>query len=83
MMFYIYVDGAPVPLTAYLQVVAESLLDVAHSLSCPCQKLPRRYNPCVPRSSRSPSRHPLTAVGHDRLIHHRSQTRHTENQDRA
>jgi hypothetical protein len=26
----------PAPLTAYLQVVAESLLDVVHSLICPC-----------------------------------------------
>lgn len=42
MMIYVYVDGAPVPLTAYLQVVAESLLGVAHSLICPCQKLPSR-----------------------------------------
>jgi hypothetical protein len=40
-MIYVYVDGAPVPLTAYLQVVAESLLGVAHSLICPCQKLPK------------------------------------------
>jgi hypothetical protein len=36
MMFCVYVDGVPAPLTAYLQVVAESLLDVAHSLMCPC-----------------------------------------------
>jgi hypothetical protein len=40
MMIYVCVDGAPVPLTAYLQVVAESLLDVAHSLICRCQKSP-------------------------------------------
>jgi hypothetical protein len=26
----------PAPLTAYLQVVAESLVDVVHSLMCPC-----------------------------------------------
>jgi hypothetical protein len=38
MMIYVYVDGEPVPLTAYVQVVAESLLDVVHSLICPCQK---------------------------------------------
>jgi hypothetical protein len=36
MMICVYVDGTPAPLTAYLQVVAESLLDVAHSLICPC-----------------------------------------------
>jgi hypothetical protein len=36
MMICVYVDGAPAPLTAYLQVVAENLLDVAHSLICPC-----------------------------------------------
>jgi hypothetical protein len=36
MMFCVYADGVPVPLTAYLQVVAESLLDVVHSLICPC-----------------------------------------------
>jgi hypothetical protein len=41
-MIYVCVDGAPVPLTAYLQVAAESLLGVAHSLICPCQKLPSR-----------------------------------------
>jgi hypothetical protein len=40
MMIYVYFDGAPVPLTAHLQFVAESLLGVAHSLICPCQKLP-------------------------------------------
>ena len=27
-MICVYVDGAPAPLTAYLQVVAESLVDV-------------------------------------------------------
>jgi hypothetical protein len=36
MMIYVYVDGVAAPLTAYLQVVAESLLDVVHSLMCPC-----------------------------------------------
>ena len=36
MMICVYVDGVPSPLTAYLQVVAESLLDVVHSLICPC-----------------------------------------------
>ena len=36
MMICVYVDGVPAPLTAYLQVVAESLLDVVHSLICPC-----------------------------------------------
>ena len=41
-MMNVYVDGSPVPLAAYLQVVAESLLGVAHSLTCPCQKLPSR-----------------------------------------
>lgn len=39
-MIHVYVDGEPLPLTAYLQVVAESLLDVVHSLVCPCQKSP-------------------------------------------
>jgi len=36
MMICVYVDGVPAPLTAYLQVVAESLVDVVHSLICPC-----------------------------------------------
>ncbi|MDT5344427.1 MAG: hypothetical protein QOE52_3611 [Mycobacterium sp.] len=36
MMICVYVDGVPAPLTAYLQVVAESLLDVVHSLICAC-----------------------------------------------
>jgi hypothetical protein len=36
MMICVYIDGAPAPLTAYLQVVAESLLEVVHSLICPC-----------------------------------------------
>jgi hypothetical protein len=38
-MICVYVDGTPAPLTAYLQVVAESLLDVAHSLMCPCANI--------------------------------------------
>jgi hypothetical protein len=48
MMFCVYVDGAPVPLKAYLQVVAESLIDIAHSLICPCQKLPNPMQPHFP-----------------------------------
>jgi hypothetical protein len=39
MMICVYVDGVPAPLTAYLQVVAESLLDVGHSLMCPCANI--------------------------------------------
>jgi hypothetical protein len=40
-MIYVYVDGAPVPLTAYLQVVAEILIDMAHSRICPCSEIAR------------------------------------------
>ena len=35
-MICVYVDGVPAPLTAYLQVVAESLVDVVLTLMCPC-----------------------------------------------
>jgi hypothetical protein len=49
MMICVYVDGAPAPLTAYLQVVAESLLDVAHSLMCPCASIGSLKAPIMAR----------------------------------
>jgi hypothetical protein len=49
MMICVYVDGVPVPLTAYLQVVAESLLDVAHSLMCPCADIDSLKAPIMAR----------------------------------
>ncbi|MDT5354512.1 MAG: hypothetical protein QOJ56_3044 [Mycobacterium sp.] len=36
MMICVYVVVVPAPLTAYLQVVAVSLLDVVQSLICAC-----------------------------------------------
>jgi hypothetical protein len=49
MMICVYVDGAPAPLTAYLQVVAESLLDVVHSLMCPCANIGSLQAPLMAR----------------------------------
>ena len=49
MMICVYVDGAPAPLTAYLQVVAESLVDVAHSLMCPCANIGSLKAPIMAR----------------------------------
>jgi hypothetical protein len=49
MMICVYVDGAPAPLTAYLQVVAESLLDVVHSLMCPCANIGSLKAPLMAR----------------------------------
>jgi len=49
MMICVYVDGVPAPLTAYLQVVAESLLDVAHSLMCPCANIGSLKAPILAR----------------------------------
>ena len=34
----IYVDGKPVPVSAYGQVVFESLLAVVHDIVCPCAR---------------------------------------------
>jgi hypothetical protein len=34
----IYVDGEPVPVSAYGQVVFESLLAVLHDIVCPCAR---------------------------------------------
>jgi hypothetical protein len=48
-MICIYVDGAPAPLTAYLRVVAESLLDVVHSLMCPCANIGSLKAPIMTR----------------------------------
>jgi hypothetical protein len=45
----VYVDGVPAPLTAYLQVVAESLLDVVHSLICPCAGIGSLKTPTMAR----------------------------------
>jgi hypothetical protein len=49
MMICVYVDGVPAPLTAYLQVVAESLLDVVHSLMCPCANVGSLKAPIMAR----------------------------------
>ena len=49
MMICVYVDGVPAPLTAYLQIVAESLLDVAHSLMCPCANFGSSKAPIMAR----------------------------------
>jgi len=49
MMICVYVDGVPAPLTAYLQVVAESLVDVVHSLMCPCAGIGSLKAPTVTR----------------------------------
>jgi hypothetical protein len=46
-MISVYVDGEPLPLTAYLQVVVESLLDVVHSLVCPAKNRLARCSSCV------------------------------------
>ena len=48
-MMCVYVDGVPAPLTAYLQVVAESLVDVVHSLMCPCAEIGSLKAPTVAR----------------------------------
>ena len=34
----IYVDGKPVPVSAYGQVVFESLLQSLHEMVCPCAR---------------------------------------------
>jgi hypothetical protein len=34
----IYVDGQPVPVSAYWQVVFESLLQSLHEIVCPCAR---------------------------------------------
>jgi hypothetical protein len=34
----IYVDGKPVPVSAYGQVVFESLLQSLHDMVCPCAR---------------------------------------------
>jgi hypothetical protein len=49
MMICVYVDGVPAPLTAYLQVVAESLVDVVHSLMCPCAEIGSLKAPSMAR----------------------------------
>ena len=49
MMICVYVDGVPAPLTAYLRVVAEGLLDVAHSLMCPCANIASLKAPIMAR----------------------------------
>ena len=49
MMICVYVDGVPAPLTAYLQVVTESLLDVVHSLMCPCANIGSLKAPIMAR----------------------------------
>jgi hypothetical protein len=49
MMICVYVDGVPAPLTAYLQVVAESLLGVVHSLMCPCANIVSSKAPIMAR----------------------------------
>jgi hypothetical protein len=53
MMICVYVDGTPAPLTAYLQVVAESLLDVVHSLMCPCASIGSLKTPTMARRADS------------------------------
>jgi hypothetical protein len=53
MMICVYVDGTPAPLTAYLQVVAESLLDVVHSLMCPCASIGSLKTPITARRADS------------------------------
>jgi hypothetical protein len=52
MMICVYVDGTPAPLTAYLQVVAESLLDVVHSLMCPCASIGSLKTPITARRAK-------------------------------
>jgi hypothetical protein len=49
MMICVYVDGVPAPLTAYLQVVAESLVDVVHSLMCACANIGSLKAPIMAR----------------------------------
>ena len=42
----IYVDGEPVPVSAYGRVVFESLLAVLHDIVCPCARpvITRRHH---------------------------------------